>query len=166
VIRFCCTKCGRESLLVDAFAGLPLLCKGCGDRVIVPDPSESLPDPPAPRPPKPAVHRAPHPPVSLPDPPLPAPADEAPTEGEATRNEWIARLGDAGGFLLMLVVGALVGAMVAGKSSLRILEDAPASPKFPPTDLLLWVASVAVFGLFYVWLGTRGWSLGNWLRRR
>jgi hypothetical protein len=57
VIRFNCPHCGRAFLLPDALARLPLLCKGCGQRVIAPEPQadatpapETVPDPPPPKP--------------------------------------------------------------------------------------------------------------------
>jgi hypothetical protein len=186
----------------NALVGLPLLCKGCGERMVVPPPEESLPEPP---PPKPAFDR------SLPasnehdDPPdilitptvedsevnlfltpearkklflpiegsgseTPAPpAPEAepipvpPAESRVGRKaKWI----DAGVFGAVLVLGAVLGEFAARKSTLRIFGDAPASPTFPPTDLLLWVASVAGCGLLYGWLMMRGWSLGPRLSRR
>src|SRR5262245_7804100 len=48
VIRFHCPKCEREYLLSNALIGVPLLCKGCGDRLTVPAISEPLPEPPKP----------------------------------------------------------------------------------------------------------------------
>jgi hypothetical protein len=66
----------------------------------------------------------------------------------------------------VLVAGALVGELVAKKPTREILSGAASAPTFPPTDLLLWLGCVAVFGLAYVWLGTRDWTAGGWLRRR
>jgi hypothetical protein len=43
VICFNCPNCGRHYELLDAMSHLPLLCKGCGQRIDVPDPT---PDPP------------------------------------------------------------------------------------------------------------------------
>ena len=232
VIRFSCMKCRREYQLSNALSHLPLLCKGCGDRIVVPDPSESLPEPPpAPPPPvtpppKPAPPAAPPPkPVferSLPVPPPPldddkpefqiAPLEEdsevnlflspemrkklflpiegsgpaplpnripplAPTpvmppappppveaEEEITPSKW--KPIDAAGVLVMVILGNLFGGAAAGKSPFEILNDAPASPKFPPTDLVIWLGSVAAFVLLYVWMVGRGWSLGARLKRR
>ena len=39
MIRFSCTSCQREYFLADAMAHLPLLCKGCGHRLEVPNPT-------------------------------------------------------------------------------------------------------------------------------
>src|SRR6185437_11887497 len=45
MIRFNCATCGREYVLADALRHLPLLCKQCGHRLVVPDPQ---PEPVAP----------------------------------------------------------------------------------------------------------------------
>lgn len=212
MIRFCCTKCGREYLLADAFAHLPLLCKGCGDRLIVPDPGDSLPEPPPPPPstplPKPTFERSlgsstsrlieePEPahqvtedssevdlflsaelrkklntPAEMAEQPVPVPRPAAPPQPVApeeterpdrTRLSWLI---DGAAMLVMLAIGGYLGESVTRKSTVRILGDAPASAKFPPTDLLLWLGCVAAFGLVYFWLGTRGWTPGARLRRR
>ena len=208
MIRFCCTKCGKDYLLADALARLPLLCKGCGDRIIVPDPSESLPEPPPP-PPKPISvppsQVAPEQPDRNHEPAPSAPAGEvdlflseelrkkltvpmeesgrepapmarvaakpetpAPDQAEESQPDRarLARIVDGAVLLVVLVIGMFIGESVAGKSTLKILGDAPASPKFPPTDLLVWLACVVVLGLVYLWLGTRGWSVGGWIKRR
>ncbi len=211
MIRFCCTKCGRLYLLADAFAHLPLLCKDCGDRIIVPDPSESLPEPePEPRHArKPAFERSiqggsessgsdsiNHDLLLTPtvddskvnlfptsevrknlfmpiegsgEPPLPRlPLPDSALAEPASNSRFLQTdaLADIGVFVLLLILGALVGEWIAKKSTMQIFADAPASPKFPPTDLMMWLASVVIFGLFYVWLAARGWSLGGWLKRR
>jgi hypothetical protein len=198
VIRFHCPKCGRECLLSSALIGVPLLCKGCGDRLAVPEVSEPLDEPP-----RPAFDR------SLPEegrhdilvtptvedstvnlfvstemrkklfmpiegsgqpmPPAPPPEAErlpaVPASSPSSR-KWLGHLVDAAAVLLLLVLGATLGSLAVGKPTRDILGDAPASPRFPPTDLLIWVASVVVCGLLYVWLITRGWSLGARLTRR
>lgn len=43
MIRFNCPTCGRRYDLADAMAHLPLLCKGCGHRLAVPDPTPDEP---------------------------------------------------------------------------------------------------------------------------
>lgn len=58
MIRFNCPGCGRHYELPDLMAHLPLLCKGCGQPLAVPEPSPE-PEPPlfakpAPAPTKPA----------------------------------------------------------------------------------------------------------------
>lgn len=200
MIRFHCPKCGRESLLSNALIGVPLLCKGCGDRLTVPEISE-----PEPKPPKPAfdrsfpVAREDQPDILVtptvedssvnlflstemrknlflpiegsgqsppPDVPAPVASTDLPATAPRPERKGLALIADATAFVVMLALGAGIGSMIAGKPSVQILSDAPASPRFPPTDLMIWVASVAVFGLLYVWLGTRGWSLGARIRRR
>jgi len=190
----------------NALIGVPLLCKGCGDRLTVPETSDPPPDVP-----KPSFDRSLPPPdegtpdilvtptiensaVNLfisaearknlfqpiegsgqtstphPMPPLPSPIAErlpvAPPSAEPPARQVAARLVDGAAFLAALALGATLGSFAAGKPTRDILGDAPASPRFPPTDLLIWVASVAACGLLYVWLGARGWSLGARLKRR
>lgn len=173
MIRFLCTKCGREYVVSNALARLPLLCKGCGDRIIVPDPSESLPEPP-PEEEKPdslvsptvddslfmSIEGSGPAPPPQPMPPLPEPAPIPPP-----RRSVNTKLVDGATLFVALCLGAFIGEYIAKKSTLQILGDAPASAKFPPTDLAIWVGTVATFGLFYLWLITRGWSLGARLRR-
>jgi hypothetical protein len=83
VIRFLCPHCSRRYELPEALARLPLVCKGCGQPLAVPEKStEPEPQPEAhPEPPKPAPMAAPKPnppPTPRPAPaPVPAPAPEA-----------------------------------------------------------------------------------------
>lgn len=67
--------------------------------------------------------------------------------------------------LVLLAVGALLGEVIARKSTPEVLQGL-AAPKFPPVDLLLWLAGPVVLVLGYALLGARGKSLGGWLRRR
>jgi hypothetical protein len=67
--------------------------------------------------------------------------------------------------LILLVLGVIVGEFAAGKSTREVMATA-AAPKFPPVDLLMWLAGPAFFLLVYAWLGTRGRTVGGWLRRR
>lgn len=200
VIRFHCPKCGRECLLPRALIGVPLLCKGCGDRLAVPEHSEPLPEPPRPafdrslpiaREDQPDILVTPtveDSSVNLflsaevrknlflpiegsgqsppPDVETPVASTDLPVTAPPPDRKLLARIADGAAFFAMLALGAVVGSMVAGKSIAQIFADAPASPRFPPTDLMILVASVAVCGLLYVWLGTRGWSLGARIRHR
>lgn len=203
MIRFSCPHCGRQYLLADALAHLPLICKGCGQRLTVPDPEPEppapLPPPKAPSVPQPVLREggAPAEPQAAPPPephppeqgvPAPKNADEplispealahldepaklfppgAETGSTSARNRNVlARVADAAVVLVLLVAGALLGEMVARKPTGEILSGAGSSPKFPPTDLMVWLGCVAFFGLVYAWLGTRGWTVGGWLRRQ
>ena len=47
MIRFSCQHCDHPYLLPDALAHVPLLCKGCGQRLAVPAPGTDNPPPPA-----------------------------------------------------------------------------------------------------------------------
>ena len=68
MIRFNCPHCGRYYELPPALAGLPLVCKQCGERIT---PPAAEPDPPAPPKPKPTPPVAK--PVPVPPPPRPVP---------------------------------------------------------------------------------------------
>jgi hypothetical protein len=78
VIRFNCPNCSRAYELPNAMAHLPLVCKGCGQPLAVPEPT---PDPPKPEPrpelPRPKVEPpkavTSSPPVELPRPAKPEP---------------------------------------------------------------------------------------------
>jgi hypothetical protein len=93
----------------------------------------------------------------------PPPIEAAAPRADRTRLAWMV---DGFAFVVLLAAGAFIGETVARKSTLQIFGDAPASTRFPPTELLLWLGSVAACGLLYVWLGTRGWTLGARIRRR
>jgi hypothetical protein len=67
--------------------------------------------------------------------------------------------------LLLLVGGAVVGEIVAGKSTREVI-DGMSGPKFPQLDLLIWLAPPVLFVLVYTLLGSRGKTVGAWLRRR
>ncbi len=43
MIRFRCTNCQREYELPDALFGLPLVCKSCGQSLVLPEPSADAP---------------------------------------------------------------------------------------------------------------------------
>lgn len=60
--RFTCPKCDRRYEVPPALTGLPLLCKGCGSALTVPDPPDEPEPEPEPPPPKPK----PAPPVARP----------------------------------------------------------------------------------------------------
>ncbi len=71
MIRFNCPTCGRHYELPNALAGLPLVCKQCGQRITPPAPS---PDPPPPPRPVAPVKPPPAAPVAAPKPaPKPPP---------------------------------------------------------------------------------------------
>lgn len=67
--------------------------------------------------------------------------------------------------LVLFVLGAFLGEFIVRKSSAEVLEGLSA-PKFPPTDLLLWLAAPAFLILVYMLLALRGRSLGCRLRKR
>ena len=77
MIRFSCPNCGREYALPNALARLPLLCKGCGHQLSVPEASAE-PEPPLERfaPPPPPAKPAPKKPAAPAPPPPPEEDDE------------------------------------------------------------------------------------------
>jgi len=202
VIRFNCTNCGRYYELPNAMRLLPLLCKGCGQPLDVPEPT---PDPeptkttetppPSPKPPihpivplsksndKPATAMIEETaevlgskPVSKPEilaletpivPTPPSPVDnlaETPETGIGMKP--LSIVVDVMVGLVLLVLGGLLGEALAGKSTGDVWRDAATAPKFPPIDLLMWLAPPVMLGLIYGLLISRRKSLGCWLQRR
>lgn len=228
MIRFDCPTCGRGYALADALAGLPLLCKGCGQRLTPPEPQpDPEPEPltPPPAKPKAAVPVAPPKPAVPPkqvtsDPsepvrntlppvlstqdsvPAPVPADHLPPLADeiaaeakpvragggsrppVTRAEQGADASrpprppsapagrrvvglavDAVVVLSLLGAGVVAGEELAGRPAAALIDEARATGS-PSMDLLLGAAVPVVFVLVYLWLGTRGWTVGGWLKRR
>ena len=85
---------------------------------------------------------------------------------ENPRRKALAKFVDAAVIVLLAALGMLAGELVLRKSTGDILRSSASAPKFPPTDLLIWLLCAAFFVLIYAWLGKRGWSAGSWLRRR
>jgi len=186
VIRFNCTNCGRHYELPNAMRKLPLLCKGCGQHLDVPEPT---PDPePAkttetlPSPLKSLIHPSAPPSVSN-DKPVSTPgilALEAPiastppapvynpveTPETTVGTKPLSIVVDAIVGLVLLVLGGLFGEVLARKSTGDVWRDAGTAPKFPPIDLVLWLAPPVMLGLIYGLLVSRRMSLGAWLQRR
>jgi hypothetical protein len=219
VIRFNCPHCGRFYELPDYMHLLPLICKGCYQRLEAPPPGAAPepviaavePAPPlasaAPAPNKPVVEpaRTATPPVqpveekiplaateSVADsgdqllsakalqhleattatlaPPLPKskPAEdegEPPPSEPPGRSRVLAIAADVAVMLALLVVGVLLGEVLAHKSTREVFDNADA-PTFPPTDLLLWLSPLTILWLAYGMQISRGKSLGAWLQRR
>jgi hypothetical protein len=164
---------------------LPLLCKGCGQHLDVPEPT---PDP------EPAKITETPPPSSKPpihpivplsgstDKPastpnilvLEAPIAHSPSSVDNSAETAETSIGmkplsvvvDAMVALVLFVLGGLLGEAVAGKSTGDVWRDAATAPKFPPIDLLLWLAPPSMLGLIYGLLVSRRKSLGCWLQRR
>jgi hypothetical protein len=109
-------------------------------------------------------------PPSLPVPPVaPKPWGEVrgkpPAAAPPAGRNLIAVVADVAVTLVLLALGALLGEFAAHKSTREVLATA-AAPKFPPTELLLWLAGPVLLLLIYAFLGTRGKTVGGWLRRR
>jgi hypothetical protein len=208
VIRFKCPNCARYYEVSQVLKHIPLLCKGCGQRIDVPE-SSSEPEPAAPVVSESlnhSVHK--HQPVSVPlatgtSPAVQPPEIERPpvtptTEGslaheeahptvdaqkaESTAanthtdrievSESISRkkplpiLVDAMIGLLLLLIGGLLGEFLTKRSTSDVWKEAGSAPKFPPIDLLLWLAPPTMLILIYYLLITRRKSLGAWLQQR
>jgi hypothetical protein len=69
-------------------------------------------------------------------------------------------------FVVLIVVGALVGELLVDKPTLQVLSESFTAVIFPPTELLLWGAPPLVLGLIYLLLNSRERTVGAWLRRR
>jgi hypothetical protein len=68
--------------------------------------------------------------------------------------------------LVLLTVGGLLGEVLAKKSTRDVLWDATTAVKFPPIDLMLWLAPPTLLVLIYVLLISRRKSVGGWLQTR
>ncbi len=90
----------------------------------------------------------------------------APEPSQPGGSKLVAVVVDVGIGLILIVVGVLLGELVAKKSTRDVLSEAGSAAKFPPIDLLMWMAPLVLFGLVYVFLAGRGKTLGGWLRRR
>jgi hypothetical protein len=243
VIRFNCPNCGRLCEVFPALAHMSLLCKGCGQAIVVPEASTAAPAPPSPPPPKaPPLPKAPPPPpvpaktTSLPatahkptdageedDLPFLIPETEvspdidfdmrgptAASESDAHRARMSGVIGagspralpvpppapptkrkppeppapsppaapkasalqkllpivvDIAAGLILLVIGAFLGSVLAGKSTRDVWNEAGSSVTLPSMELLMWLAPPVVFALIYGLLISRGKSLGARLRR-
>jgi hypothetical protein len=163
---------------------LPLLCKGCGQHLDVPEPT---PDPEPsetpetlPSPLKPSVHPIVPPSESNDKPSTAMVGENAPVLGskpaspvydpaetpETTRTKPLSIVVDTIVGLVLLVLGGLLGEVLARKSTGDVWRDAGTAPKFPPIDLLMWLVPPLMLGLIYGLLISRRKSLGGWLQRR
>lgn len=80
--------------------------------------------------------------------------------------KYVPAVADAAVGLVLLVAGVVLGEFLAGQPTGQVLREAKSSPRFPSTELLLWLAPVVSFGLGYTLLAARKWTVGEWLRRR
>ncbi|HUR53063.1 MAG TPA: hypothetical protein VMZ71_02950 [Gemmataceae bacterium] len=190
MIRFSCPHCQREYVLADALAHLPLLCKGCGHQLTVPEPSPE-PEPPleffAPHPPVAKKLAPPPPPEDEDDEPLfesetpdidfnapppkeprrslsPTPPAPAPPKSAGNRKA-IAVVVDVIVALLLVAVGVFLGELLARKSTREVFAGIN-GPKFPQPELLMWLGPPLLLVLVYTLLGSRQKTLGAWLKKR
>jgi hypothetical protein len=71
---------------------------------------------------------------------------------------------DVVAILALVGVGTFLGEMLAGKSTREVWADAGSAVRFPPMDLLMWLAPPVLLALVYTLLISRGKSLGARLR--
>lgn len=112
--------------------------------------------------PAPSVAPAP-PPKPVPRPAAPKPV-AAPEPSASLRPISIAV--DVAVSLVVLVVGMFLGEVVAGKGTQQVWNDAGGAVKFPPDELVLWAGPPLLMVLTYVFLISKGASVGWWLQRR
>lgn len=91
------------------------------------------------------------------------------TDGDAAetrpRTKPLPILVDAAIGLVLLVIGVLLGEVLARKSTAEVMDGLTA-PRFPPTDLLMWLAPMVFLLLIYSLLVSRRKSLGSWIHKR
>ena len=105
------------------------------------------------------------PPAPPPRPPRP-PAPPEPTPEPAAEPTTLPFLADLGVFLLLVVVGLLLGELAVRKPMGQVFSESGSAAKFPPVDLLILLAPPVMFGLIYLLLNSREKTVGAWLRRR
>jgi hypothetical protein len=179
VIRFNCPHCSRFYELPNALSHLPLLCKSCGNTLEAPAPSPD-PEPQKIWEPPDAVSEAAsgkEPGVRSVEKAVPATATPLPpvepefAAGPSRLDTWarqkaLPAIIDAAAGLLLLVVGVLLGEVLARRSTRDVLWEAGYAAKFPPLDLLLWMAPPLLACLGFALLVSRGKSPGQWYRRK
>ncbi len=152
---------------------MPLLCKGCGQPLAVPDASTDEPEPP-PLPP-PVVPPPKKKPTPLPPPPpkaeQPADAGRSPrlipdVEPEPSRKNPVSIVVDVVVGLILLAIGVVLGEMLTQKPTGQVLHEAGTAMKFPPVDLIMWMSPPSVILLTYGLFVSKGRGVGNWLKRR
>jgi hypothetical protein len=96
----------------------------------------------------------------------PAGLPAAPAKPAGSLSRVMPTLLDGAVAVILLVVGVLLGELLAQKSTREVWREAGSAPKFPPLELLQWLGPPLFLGLVYVLLMTRGLSVGSWLKRR
>jgi len=100
--------------------------------------------------------------ANLPSPPAPPPAAPPPAGGKKV----LGIVTDVVVALILIAVGVFCGELLARQSTSEVLKDAGSAAKFPPVDLLMWLAPSVLFLLIYSLLISRGKSVGGRLRNR
>jgi hypothetical protein len=104
--------------------------------------------------------------LPIPETPVPITANSEEPDEPAMKWEPLSIAADALIGLVLLVIGGLLGQVLAKKSTGDVFWDATTAVKFPPIDLMLWLAPPTLLVLIYVLLISRRKSVGGWLQRR
>jgi hypothetical protein len=89
----------------------------------------------------------------------------APPGAAGGARKFVAAVVDAAVVVILIAAGAFLGEWLAGKPTREVWHDAGSAVKFPPIDLLMWLAPPVLFTLVYVLLISRGKSVGARLRK-
>lgn len=73
---------------------------------------------------------------------------------------------DVAAALVLVVVGVVCGEMLARRSTGEVLKDAASAAKFPPVELMMWLAPTLLLLLVYALFISRGKSIGSLVRQR
>jgi hypothetical protein len=73
---------------------------------------------------------------------------------------------DIAAALVLVVVGVFCGELLARQSTGEVLKEAASAAKFPPVELMMWLAPTLLLLLVYALLISRGKSIGRIVRRR
>lgn len=105
----------------------------------------------------------PAPPAAGPKPPAPVPAPAPPAA--SGRGKLLAVAVDVVVGLVLLAGGVFLGEMVAKMPTREVLKVAGSAARFPPPELIMWLAPPLLLALVYGLLVSRGRSIGSRLRR-
>jgi hypothetical protein len=97
--------------------------------------------------------------------PAAGPKPPAPATRARTGSKLLAVVVDVVIGLILLAVGVFLGEVLAKQSTGEVLKEAGSAAKFPPLELILWMAPPLLLALVYGLLVSRGRSVGYRLRR-
>jgi hypothetical protein len=100
-------------------------------------------------------------PLSPPPPPSPPPAPLKPAGSRKALGIAV----DVMVGLLLVAAGVFLGELLAKKGTREVFAGIN-GPKFPQPELLMWLGPPVLLLLLYTLLGSRGKSVGAWLKKR